>query len=431
KPAVSLAAVVIPPAGGVGTGVRLFVAYWITMIAAAAFVFGLAMTVQGLAAAVLPRRYFLRTSSWLQLAMFCLVVGTYFVQPMVIRPDVLRAAQAGGPLAALPSLWFVGLLQQLSGSPALAPLARNAWMALGLVAIGTTLVCLVSYARMLRQVAEQPDVAVTTAPLISLPALGPSLQTAIAQFGVRTVFRSAQHRMILAFYWGIAFAVAIVFVKSPRGQQLAELPGTETWVEMSVPLLVSSIVMMAFAVLAARLAFAMPRDLRANWIFRIAASRDVAQCVGARRWALVFVSVLPVCMLWAVGLFWLWPWRPALGHLVALGFLGLTLVEIALIGALKIPCTSSYLPGKSHVNLVVCAAALVLLPLVMKAATLEREALQDAAHYATMVATLGAILIVTRWGIARSTATATQLMFDDEPAGSAVTLELWDSRFAR
>ncbi len=60
-----------------------------------------------------------------------------------------------------------------------------------------------------------------------------------------------------------------VFVKSPRGQQLGEVPGAETWLETSVPLLVSSIVMMAFAVLAGRLAFAMPRDLQSNWIFRV------------------------------------------------------------------------------------------------------------------------------------------------------------------
>jgi CubicO group peptidase (beta-lactamase class C family) len=430
-PAVSLAAVLVPPTGGVVPGVRLLTAYWITMVAAAMSVFGLAMTVQGVAAAALPRRHFVRVSSWLQLATFCLVVGTYFLQPMVIRPDVLRAAQSGGVLSASPSLWFLGLLQELSGSPALAPLARNAWVGLGLVALGTVSVCLLSYVRMLRQVAEQPDVAVTTAPLTVLPDLGTSIQTAVAQFSVRTIVRSAQHRMILAFYWGIAFAFAIVFMKSPRGQQVAELPGMDTWLETSVPVLVSSIVMMAFAVLAARLAFSMPLDLRANWIFRVAASRDAAQFVNARRWALTYVSVLPVCTVWAVGLFWLWPWRTAIAHLVTLGFLGLTFVEVALIGALKIPCASSYLPGKSHVNLVVCAAALVLLPLVMKAATYERDALQNPGSYATMMAALCTTWIVMRWAIARANSAGAQLTFDDEPAGNAVTIELWDSRFAR
>ena len=167
------------------------------------------------------------------------------------------------------------------------------------------------------------------------------------------------------------------------------------------------------------------------WIFRVAASRDAAQFVNARRWALTYVSVLPVCTVWAVGLFWLWPWRTAIAHLVTLGFLGLTFVEVALIGALKIPCASSYLPGKSHVNLVVCAAALVLLPLVMKAATYERDALQNPGSYATMMAALCTTWIVMRWAIARANSAGAQLTFDDEPAGNAVTIELWDSRFAR
>jgi CubicO group peptidase (beta-lactamase class C family) len=424
SPAVSLVAVVIPPAGRVTTGTRLLVAYWITMLAAAVFVFGLAMTVQGVAAAVLPRRHFLRASSWLQLATFCLVVGTYFIQPMVVRPEVLRGAQSGERFAALPSLWFLGLLQELNGSPALAPLARNAWIGLGLVVFSTAIVCTLSYVRTLRQVAEQPDVAVTTPPILSLPAFGPALQTAVLQFSIRTIFRSAQHRMILAFYWGIAFAIAIVFVKSPAGQQLAEVPGGETWLGTSVPLLVSSIVMMAFAVVAGRIAFAMPRDLHSNWIFRVVGSRDTSQYVSARRQALAIVSVVPVCVIWAVVLFWRWPWQAALGHVVALGCLGAIFVEVGLIGALKIPCTCSYLPGKSHVNLVVCAAGLVLLPLVTKAARFERDALQDPFSYATMLAALCIIWLGVRGGIAWTNGTGTQPTFDDEPVGAPVTLEL-------
>ena len=428
KPAVSLAAVVIPASGSVRGGVRLLVAYWITMMAASIFTLGLAMTVQGVAAAVLSRRQFLRVSSWLQLATFCLVVGTYLLQPMVIRPEVLRAAQSGGVFSASPSLLFLGMLQELSGSPALAPLAASAWIGLGVVVLSTAIVCVLMGVRTLRQVAEQPDVAATSAPLLSVPAIGTRLQTAVVQFSVRTVFRSAQHRMILAFYWGVACAIAIVFVKSPRGQQFAEVPGADTWLETSVPLVISSIVMMAFAVLAARLAFAMPRDLHSNWIFRIVPGRDARQILGARRWALAVVSVVPVLVVWSAALLWRWPWQPAFGHLVALGLLGLIFVEVALIGALKIPCTCSYLPGKSHVNVVVCAAALVLLPIVMNAASFEVDALQDLTTYATMLSGLCVIWIGVRRGVAWTNASGTQLTFDDEPAGTAVTLELWDSR---
>ena len=430
KPAVSLAAVAIPASGRVRGGVRLLVAYWITMMAASIFTLGLAMTVQGVAAAVLSRRLFLRVSSWLQLATFCLVVGTYLLQPMVIRPEVLRAAQSGGVFSASPSLLFLGMLQELSGSPALAPLAASAWIGLGVVVLSTAIVCVLTGVRTLRQVAEQPDITATSAPLLSVRAIGTRLQTAVAQFSVRTVFRSAQHRMILAFYWGVACAIAIVFVKSPRGQQFAEVPGADTWLEASVPLVISSIVMMAFAVLAARLAFAMPRDLHSNWTFRIVPGRDARQILGARRWALAVVSVVPVLVVWSAALLWRWPWQPAFGHLVALGLLGLIFVEVALIGALKIPCTCSYLPGKSHVNVVVCAAALVLLPIVMNAASFEVDALQDLTTYATMLGGLCVIWIGVRRGVAWTNASGNQLTFDDEPAGTAVTLELWDSRFA-
>ena len=102
-----------------------------------------------------------------------------------------------------------------------------------------------------------------------LPAFGDARQTAIVQFSVRTLFRSAPHRVILTFYWGMGFVLAMIFLKSPRGQQLAEASVVSGSHETSVPLLLSSIVMMGFAVLAARFAFAMPRDLQANWIFRI------------------------------------------------------------------------------------------------------------------------------------------------------------------
>jgi hypothetical protein len=51
--------------------------------------------------------------------------------------------------------------------------------------------------------------------------------------------------------------------------------------------------MMAFAVLGARLAFAMPRDLPANWSFRIVPVRAGPGYVAARRRALIAVSAGP------------------------------------------------------------------------------------------------------------------------------------------
>jgi hypothetical protein len=102
------------------------------MIGAGVFIFGLAMSAQGLAASLLPRRHFLRVSSLLQLSAFCLLVVGYVLQSFVVRPGAILEAQQGGLLSSSPSYWFLGLFQQLSGSSALAPLAFRAWLGLGL-----------------------------------------------------------------------------------------------------------------------------------------------------------------------------------------------------------------------------------------------------------------------------------------------------------
>jgi CubicO group peptidase (beta-lactamase class C family) len=188
KPAVSLAEVIIPATGGVRAWVRLLFAYWLTMIAAGVFVFGLAMSVQGIAASLLPRRHFLHISSLLQLGTLCVIVGVYFLQPMVVRPGTDLAAQQQGLLALSPSYWFLGLFQELSGSPALAPLAHRAWVGLGLVVFGMGSTYALSYVRTLRRIAEQPDIASAAARMRWLPAFGDTLQTAVVQFSLRTLF---------------------------------------------------------------------------------------------------------------------------------------------------------------------------------------------------------------------------------------------------
>src|SRR5262249_35904086 len=144
-----------------------------------------------------------------------------------------------------------------------------------------------------RRMVEEPDIAPGVRRFRWLPTFGRAFPTSIVQFSLRTLFRSSQHRVLLAFYWGMGFALTAMLLKTPRGQQLAE-SGAGGWQEGSVPLLVSSIWMMGLAVMAARVTFSLPRDLSANWIFRIVPLPSPQQCVLARRRAMTVVSVLPV-----------------------------------------------------------------------------------------------------------------------------------------
>jgi CubicO group peptidase (beta-lactamase class C family) len=292
EPALSLAPVSVAPAGPV----RSFFAYWITMLAAGAFVFCCVLAVQGIAAQILPRRWFLRVSAFLQVAVFCLLVTAYFLQK---SPSAVLMTGPRQPwISWIPSYWFTGLYQQLSGSlqPALAPLARRAWLG-SLIAVGVTAVAYAaSYLRTLRRIVEEPDIAPGNRSR-RLPRFGGSFATALAQFSIRSLLRSRRHRMIYAFYLGVGFAVAILFLKTPPEIFGPPPSASDPWGQFSVPLLASTIMLMGLWVVGARAVFSLPLDLPANWVFRIIPLSAGPRCLRGRRRALYVLSVAPA---WAL-----------------------------------------------------------------------------------------------------------------------------------
>lgn len=422
EPALSLTPISVPPAGPI----RSFFAYWITMLAAGVFMFCCVLAVQGFSAQCLPRRWFLRACAFLQLATFCSLACGYFLQrsPLTVLLAGPRQAWPSRMLSWIPSYWFVGLYQQLSGSlhPALAPFARRAWMGLVAAVCATAIAYAVSYLRSLRKIVEEPDIA----PGFRsewLPAFGGSFETAVVQFAIRSLLRSRQHRMIFAFYLGAGFAFAILFLNAPR--ELSGPNASSPWDPLSVPLLASTIVLMGFWVIGARMVFSLPLDLRANWIFRIMPSRAGPTCLRARRRALFVLSVAPSWMISAAVLFPLWPWRLAAAHLAVLALLGIIVAEFSFGGVQKIPFTCSYLPGKSNLHLTFWLWIFLLVNLITAAAENERKALASAPATAAVLAGLGlaAILCILRnnWLVLRSLA---ELRFEEIPPGQLLTLDL-------
>jgi hypothetical protein len=408
---------------GVAGLIRVFAVYWFTMLAAGAFVYCGVLGVQGLAAQLLPRRLFLRVSAFMQLAAFCLFVCVYFLQPGFVGLATLISPEVRRLLPWLPSYWFLGLFQELNGSmhpvlaPVLAPLARKAWMGLAITVCGTAVAYALSYMRTLRKIVEEPDITPGSRGFGWLPPFGNRVQTAIGQFSVRTLVRSRQHRMILAFYLGIGFAFTIFLLKAP--EMKPQLPG-----EANTPLLTASIVMMALAVVGTRVVFAMPLDLRANWIFRSAGLQRGPHILAASRRSLLLLSVAPVWLASAVLCLRLWPWRLAAGHLVVLGLLGMLLADICLLGFRKIPFTCSYLPGKSQVHMVFLGAALLMWA-VMLSVNYERQALEEPRGMAAMLALFGMAAICVRLGTAAlASFEDEELQFEEAPAPAVMDLGL-------
>jgi len=420
EPAISLDNVAIPADGGFFGLIGFFTVYWVTMLTAGGFISCFVLGLQGLAAQLLPRRWFLRVSSLLQLAAFCLFVSGYLLQPIPVTPGAILAAQNHGPLYWSPSYWFLGLFQQLSGSPALAPLARRAWLGLAICVSLTATAYVLSYFRTLRKIAEEPDIVPSSRGLNWLPRFGSPLATAVTQFSIRTLLRSRRHRMILAFYWGIAFAFVIFIAKSP-GVRRQMGGGDDVWHQPNVPLLVASVLVLCSAIVGIRVVASMPLELRANWIFQVTPVPGGPRSLAAVRRALYLLGLAPVWFASAALFLWLWPWPFAAGHLAVLGLLGIALTELCLSGFRKIPFTCSYLPGKSQANMAVLGY-LALVFLVVKGAEVERRALDDPATFVKMVVVLGVLAAFARWRSSRSL--ESELRFEEEPTPVIFAVDL-------
>jgi hypothetical protein len=214
-----------------------------------------------------------------------------------------------------------------------------------------------SWMRTLRQIVEQPEISSGPRSVRWLPRFGTQVQTAIGQFCVRTLARSRQHRLILAFYWGIGLAFTILLLQAVEvNPPLPDGPANGTLHEANTALLAASVIMLALAIVGARVVFALPLQLPANWIFRSIGVQAGPGTLAATRRALLALSLVPVWLATAVVCLRLWPWRAAAAHLAVLGLLGVALTDLALHGFRKIPFACSYLPGKSALHMVFLAA---------------------------------------------------------------------------
>jgi CubicO group peptidase (beta-lactamase class C family) len=416
EPAISLETVVLPASPGLGGVLRSYAAYWFTMLAAGVFIYCAVLGLQGLAAQLLSRRLFLRVSGHLQMAAFCAIMFAYFLQPGFTGLDDLSLPSLWRTIQWLPSYWFLGLYQQLNGTmhPAMEPLAHRAWIGLAVVLGVTSVSYAMSYWRTLRKIVEEPDIVAGRRGMRWLPAFGTPAQTAIGQFSLRTLARSRQHRMILAFYLGIGLAFISLLMKDPATKrQFTDGSAVNPWSAASIPLWTSGMMLMTLAVVGTRVAFAFPLDLRGNWVFRVVGLQGGAESRGAGRRALLLLAVAPVWLLSAVVCMGLWPSRQSALHLMVLGMVGATLAEAVLFRFRQIPFACSYLPGKSRFT-VVLVGAIALFQGGIQGVLLERQAFRSAVGTAVVFSVLAAVWVCVRWAsIVASRGDDSGLQFED------------------
>ncbi|MDR3724150.1 MAG: hypothetical protein P4K83_06645 [Terracidiphilus sp.] len=396
------------PMGFVNGFLRTLAAYWITMALASIFLYCAVLTLQGTMALVLPRRLFLRTSALLQLAAFGAFLGTYFMQGTVTSLEELNSAASHTLLASSPSFWFFGIFNQLRGvlPPELDWLALRAWTGLAIMVPSAAIALLLCYVRTMRKTVEEPDLVPAARGRHWELRIGSRLQTAITLFSWRTLTRSRQHRVILAFYLSIAFAIALAAI---RGALIAGATRPFTDVYPAI-----TCTMMVFTVMGFRNVFSLPISLTANWVLQTTQLRTPEHYIAAARRTLLLFAVLPVwCIAALLGL----TYRPlpmVAGHLFLLAILGVLLADASLIGFAKVPFTCSLLPGNSNFQFTFWKTLGGLMIMCILLVPAEMRALHQTQQYAELAAGMMAVS-AGLWAFNRWRARSAVLYFEEEP----------------
>ncbi len=396
---------------------RFCAAWWLTVIAASAFLYCSVLTVQGFSALLLQRRIFLRLSAILQLAAFGLFLGVYFIEPSFLSPAEITAASSSWWLTCLPTFWFFALFNQVSGTlpAAFAWLAWRGWIGLGVAVSGATASLLLCYLQTMKKTVEEPDLAPGARAWGWTPRVGSALQTSIVLFSFRSLTRSRQHRVVLAFYFSVVFAIGISLL---RGEMSAP-----AFLPITPQFIIPTILMMTFSVIGMRNVFPLPVSLTANWVLRTTQLSPPEKYIAATRRTQLLFAVLPVWIVSACLSLYYRPWYQTAEHLLVLGLLGFAFAELSLIGFYKVPFTCSYLPGKSNFQLSFWAFVFVLLILGVSFAPFEQSVLGEPVHYAELIAVLCAAAFGL-WAFNHHRAKAAMLYFEEIPDELITSLRL-------
>ena len=413
--------------GGAAGALRTFLAYWLVILAASAFVFLSLLVAQGIAVHLLPHAVFLRWSSFIQMAAFFAVLTMYFLMPPLATPQALHDPANAIWYAVLAPYWFVGLFHVLTGSanPSFVVLAIRGLAGLAAVALLAAVSYALAYARQMRRTVEQsgivPSRRNSAAPWARIGARMLStrvLERAILAFIIRTLARSRQHRMILAIYGGMGLA----YVFSQIAYVLYHPKGFHSALEHDKTALGIPLILAFFVIVGLRVCFSIPAELRANWLFRLTDPFASGAYLSAARKTLVAFGLAPVVVVSAIAYGAVWSAPRAIGHVAFVAACGLLLIELALTRFAKVPFTCAYAPGRANLKLMFGVYWALLLGLSEIITSFEHEALKTPSNYAKfMIATA----LVWLWAYRRTRgarASIAALTFEEQPEPAVLRL---------
>ena len=365
----------------------------VTVFLASAFSFFAVFALIGLLMALLPYSAFRRVSAYLRflIALFLLaLLATGFAVPTFLAHLAQFSKSA---VLALPPVWFVGICEALWGNganPYYAQMAHSAYLAMALTLTVAFLSYTLSFRRSFVRIPETAAVSPLPRPQFRLfpnaffdhLLLRDPPQRACFHFITRTLLRSEAHLQIASAFLAMglvasAQSLASSFRVYARAAAAASVVGTIPPRAPNADLLSIPFILAFCIVVGVRLAFEIPSELRANWVFALWIDPDSLQTRPIARKILLTFSLVPLVPLCFFSSWILWGLGAALLHTGIFAACTVAFVELLLLRFRKIPFTCTYPPFQSHSALVFVAYLFGFLFFVSYLPELELWSLAD------------------------------------------------------
>ena len=402
----------------------------VSILAANTFVFFFCVAVQGILMNVLGYRVFRRVSPYVQFGLVALLILMFLLSGRIVSELQPHAAINPAAVYAFPPLWFLGLYQTQLGwtNPVFRELAKSARMAAGWTTAGALATYILSYKRHVTRSLESADEFSTTPSsmerlvgrVLDRSILRDGLQQAAFYFIWKTLTRSRRHKLLFAAY--VAVGCAPIF----EGLAILVARGGNSWMYHPIPELLPAPLILAFFILCGmRHVFAVPAELRANWMFQVSDRGEARRCLAGVKKAMIVLGVVPLFAVLLPLHVLFWGWRTALLHMSFGAVVSCLLVEVLLAGFEKFPFTCSYLPGKANLKVSWPLYLFGFTTYISATLTLEYWMLQRPTRFvwlAGVVLLVHLALFIYRW---RVVGHDVALVFDEQPEPLVRTLNLW------
>jgi hypothetical protein len=245
------------------------------------------------------------------------------------------------------------------------------------------------------------------------------VRAGVCAFTLRTLVRSRQHRMLMAVWVGLAAACMIS----------GALPFLVRygWAALEQPrpaILVAPLILAALTQAGMRSLFAVPTEIKANWVFRLSEPRHLPDAVAGAAASLIVAGVVPPVLLALASGWWLWGLEIGLKHALFCAVLGALLAQLLTRSIDKIPFTCTYMPGNGNFGKLWPAYITAFSLYTYSMSSLEANLLETSTAYWWVTSILFLIAAAAAWSRHHNAERLINLRFEEEPADKLTLVQI-------